>query len=288
MRAFWHNFRGAVRRVFPNGTAQAQAVAFNMFLSFFPMLLLVFGVLTSSRIWGGTMEELHTRLVSVLPPGSGRLVENLIHRGQHPVKWGILGLAGTLLAGTQVMVGLLEGVRMVSGGEPARYWRQQWRGLWLLFVGVGPWLVIVAFTVFGKQLSNWMIRHFGLPGFFHALWAVVYLGLVLVLGVLVLAVIYRGGRSKRGWNEVLPGAVVATLLWWAVNSAFGLYVRHVPYGPIYGGLAAAIGLMVWMYLSVLVVLVGAAYNAEAILRSPTTPVETVGARAGGDDTPGAT
>jgi len=269
MGAFWHNFRGALRRVFPKGTAQAQAVAFNMFLSFFPMLLLVIGVLTSSRIWGRGIEELHARLDSVLPPGSGHLVEHLIHRGEHPVKWGVLGLAGTLLAGTQVMVGLLEGVRMVSRGDSPGYWRQQWRGLLLLFVSVGPWFVTVAFTVFGRQVRIWMIRHFGLPAFFHALWLVVYLGLVLVLAVLILAAIYRGGRlAYRGWNEVVPGAVVATLLWWSVNATFGFYVQHVPYGPIYGGLAAVIGLMVWMYLSVLVVMIGAAYNAEAVLRLP--------------------
>lgn len=266
MRTFWRNLGGALRRVFPSGTAQAQAVAFNMFLSFFPMLLLVLSVLTSSRIWGRAIEELHARLLSVLPPGSGRLVgDYLIHRGQRPVRWGIVGLAGTLLAGTQVMVGLLESVRIVHGGSRSRgYWKQQWRGLLLLFLSAGPWFVAVVFTVFGSQVRAWMVRQFGLPGLFNALWLVVYLGLVLVLAVLILAVIYRGGQPRdHGWNEVLPGAVVATLLWWLVNSAFGFYVRHVPYGPVYGGLAAVIGLLVWMYLSVLVVMIGAGYNAEA-------------------------
>jgi YihY family inner membrane protein len=59
----------------------------------------------------------------------------------------------------------------------------------------------------------------------------------------------------------LPGAFVATLLWWVVNTAFGYYVRKVPYSIVYGGLAAAIGLAVWMNLSALVVLYGAAFNA---------------------------
>jgi len=40
-------------------------------------------------------------------------------------------------------------------------------------------------------------------------------------------------------------------------------VRKMPYDVVYGGLAAAIGLLLWMYVTALVVLIGAAYNAEA-------------------------
>ncbi|MBI3484995.1 MAG: YihY/virulence factor BrkB family protein, partial [Acidobacteria bacterium] len=45
-----------------------------------------------------------------------------------------------------------------------------------------------------------------------------------------------------------------------------IYMSHVPYGLVYGGLAAAIGLLVWMNLCALIVLLGAAYNAEALSR----------------------
>jgi membrane protein len=94
-------------------------------------------------------------------------------------------------------------------------------------------------------------------------------GLALVMAALILLVMYRAGRPGcTGWNEVLPGAVLATLLWWVVNTAFGYYVRRVPYSVVYGSLAAAIGLMVWMYLSAVVVLIGAAYNAAALHLPP--------------------
>ena len=46
----------------------------------------------------------------------------------------------------------------------------------------------------------------------------------------------------------------------------GVYVRRMPYDVVYGGLAAAIGLLIWMYLTAVVVLLGAAYNAEAASR----------------------
>ena len=128
-----------------------------------------------------------------------------------------------------------------------------------------PFLATVFVTVFGRQLRNWMIAQFGLPRFFSSVWLVVYVGLALVMAALILVLVYRAGRPGcTSWNEVVPGAIVSTLLWWVVNSAFGFYVRHVPYSLVYGSLAATIGLMVWMYLCVVVVLIGAAYNAERL------------------------
>ena len=51
-----------------------------------------------------------------------------------------------------------------------------------------------------------------------------------------------------------------------MDIVFGFYVRRMPYDVVYGGLAAAIGLLIWMYLTAVVVLLGAAYNAELRVR----------------------
>ena len=62
---------------------------------------------------------------------------------------------------------------------------------------------------------------------------------------------------------MLPVTAAATILWWGVNLLFGLYVRKMPYGLVYGGVAAAIGLLVWMEFSAMIVFLGAAWNAES-------------------------
>jgi uncharacterized BrkB/YihY/UPF0761 family membrane protein len=49
---------------------------------------------------------------------------------------------------------------------------------------------------------------------------------------------------------------------------FGIYVRKMNYGLVFGGLAAAIGLMAWMELSAIIVFLGAAWNAESATRLP--------------------
>ncbi len=271
MRSIVRNFAGALRRVFPAAVTDAQAIALCMFLAFFPILLFLIGLLAFSDLMSQMVQDFITDLGPVLPLESKRLVMDFLAlQGQEgtPRAWILLGLVGTLLGGSQVMGGFIQAFRSLHGDKKhTRYWRNQLRALLLLIVTIGPLLAAIILTVFSRQLRTWMIIHFGLPQLFNGIWVVVYVGMALVFAVLVLSLLYHVGRAEgRNWNDVLPGAVVATVLWWVVNSAFGFYVRHVPYSLVYGGLAATIGMLVWMNLCALIVLLGAAYNAEALSR----------------------
>lgn len=258
-------FRG-LGRLFPDSATLSQAIAFNMFLAFFPMLLLILGIFSSTNYFRIALKELPDRLRLILPPGSETVVvQYFIRRGVHPWKWISLGLGGTLFAGTQVMAGFIEGFRMIEG-QPLRdgFWRTHLRALLLLCLTIAPTIAVIVLTVFGKQARAWLIRQFGVPDLIRSLGFFFYVAVVFLLAMGVLVLIYRIGRPDRmGKSEVIPGAAVATILWWAVDIFFGVYVRKMPYDVVYGGLAAAIGLLLWMYLTAMVVLLGAAYNAEA-------------------------
>lgn len=257
-------FRG-LGRIFPDCVTLSQAIAFNMFLAFFPMLLLILGLFSSTGYFHAAIKELPERLRLILPPGSENVVlQYLVRRGEHPWKWISLGLGGTLIAGSQVMVGYIEGFRIIEGDvlRPG-YWRQHLRALILLCLTLVPSLVVVILTVFGKQARGWLIRQVGMSNFIRSAGFLFYAAIVFLLGMLVLVLIYRIGRpGHAGFKDVLPGAALATVLWWIVDISFGFYVRKMPYDAVYGGLAAAIGLLLWMYVTALVVLIGAAYNAE--------------------------
>ena len=81
-----------------------------------------------------------------------------------------------------------------------------------------------------------------------------------------LAVLYRFGpsRDQAQWRWVSPGAVVAVLVWIAASLGFSWYVANFEdYDKTYGTVGAAIGLMMWMWISATIILVGAELNAES-------------------------
>ena len=88
---------------------------------------------------------------------------------------------------------------------------------------------------------------------------------LLVAVALVLALIYRFGPSREHpqWQWVSPGSAFAAITWVVVSLAFSFYAENFgSYNKTYGTLGAAIGFMIWMWLSTIVVLTGAELNAE--------------------------
>jgi len=89
---------------------------------------------------------------------------------------------------------------------------------------------------------------------------------ILLIGVVFgLAMIYRYGpsRDKAEWKWVTPGGIVAAVLWLAGSMLFSWYVANFgSYNETYGSLGAVIGFMTWIWLSTIIVLLGAEINAE--------------------------
>jgi membrane protein len=277
MAAFLRNLAGALRRLFPDCITLSQAIAFNMFLAFFPLLLLALGLLGGTSLFHDALREIPRGLDLILPPGSSDMLNDyFVRRAVHPERWVWLGLGGTLIAGTQVMVGYMEGFRSIEGdlSRPA-YWRRQIRALILLCLTIVPMLMVVVLTVFGKQTRAWLMLRTRSVLETHELELAFYAAVVFVLAMGMLVVLYRVGRPGHpGLRCLLPGTAVATVLWWAVDIGFGLYVRKMPYDAVYRGLASAIGMMLWMFLTAMIVLLGAAYNAQVREHAAARPKQT--------------
>ena len=269
LRAVLHSIYSSLRG---GSLLQAQAVAFLMFMAFFPALLFLGGILLYAA---PGLDDLLEGLQVVLPPGSRRaVVESLLQLTAHPTRLLLIGAVGTLMLGSQLMFSLNHIFARIYDREERRgFWYRQLRGFAMVAVTVVPWLAVSLLVVFGKFLRAWFIGQLGV-GFdrpVRMLWTLGYYALAILTATLVLATLYYflTPDHRQRWNDVLPGAALAMILWWIVTSAFGFYVRRLAiYNILYGGFAAAIGLLIWMYLSAVVVLIGAQFNAElAALRA---------------------
>jgi membrane protein len=100
---------------------------------------------------------------------------------------------------------------------------------------------------------------------------------LFVLVMAGLAVLYRFGPSRRRakWRWVSVGSLFATTAWLVISLLFSWYLsRFADYNATYGSLGAVIGLMMWLWLSTTVVLVGAELNSE--IEHQTAKDSTVG------------
>ncbi len=89
--------------------------------------------------------------------------------------------------------------------------------------------------------------------------------ILLAIIVLALSVVYRFGPSRREpkWRWVTPGGLAAAVLWIVGSSLFSFYLSHFAnYNATYGSLGAVIGLLMWMWLTSAIVLLGAELNAQ--------------------------
>jgi membrane protein len=252
-------------RVFPRCGMISQAVAYNLFLAFFPNLLVVVAIANSRFGDKTSLLSLITDLTRFLPPGSQEIVAQfLVKRGPDSWKIATIGWVGTLLAGSQVMRLVTEGIHLVYDDEERPgFIRAQLRAMLLLLVTIAPLLCAAVLGIFGKQLRRWYTWEFGHTFASQSWWSVFFTAVAIVLSATSLTVIYWVARPRgESLRQVLPGAMVATMLWWLADVLFGYYVRRVPYSVVYGGLAAVIGLLIWMQVSSIIIFLGAAWNAE--------------------------
>lgn len=125
----------------------------------------------------------------------------------------------------------------------------------LLFVTTAIGILVVTPIVF---------RAMGLSAF-DEVWIPLRWLVLLAFTTVAFSVIYRFGPSRQlaRWRWVTWGAVLAAFLWLAGSLAFSWYVNHLAhYDRTYGPLGAVIGFMMWIWFSVMVVLIGAELNAE--------------------------
>jgi len=126
-------------------------------------------------------------------------------------------------------------------------------------------------VAFGSRIEARILFHTDHEFGFYVLllWAATRWIIATLTSIAVIALIYHNAVPRtQPWHSVLPGATLATAMWFISTLIFGWYLQHyADYSVIYGSLGVGIALLVWMYMISLVVLVGAEFNAMLFPRA---------------------
>jgi len=270
---FIHLLRLAFWRAFEHDAfAIAKASAYSSILTFFPLLLVVGSALANSRKTAAYLREITYALDRILPAGSPTALSYL--KGTYPRSVGLLVSASllTLWTASGVMISWMEGFRRCY--ELPKIWglfKERMVAFSLVILAGVPLTFATILVASGSRIERNVLFHlnqeFGL--YVLLMWTATRWLIATLTSIAVIALIYHNAVPRtQPWHSVLPGASLATILWFLSTSLFGWYLQnYADYSIIYGSLGAAIALLVWMYLISLVILVGAEFNAMLFPRA---------------------
>lgn len=245
----------------------AAGVAFYSFLALFPAMIaavLLYGLVRDPRDVAALAEDMSETLPE---DAASLLTEQLRAVAATPQQSLGLGLLVTLVLALWSASG---GVGNIVSAINIAYDEEETRGfvkrkLLALGLTVGA-IVFVVVTVGLVAVAPALLDSFvGSGPMRWLLEAARWLGLIAAMS-LMLAVLYKVApdRDDPRFRWVSVGAVVATVIWVAASLGFSLYVDNFgSYNKTYGALAGVVVLLLWLWITMYVVLLGAEINAEA-------------------------
>jgi membrane protein len=270
---FLNLLRRAVWRAFEHDAfAIAKASAYSSILTFFPTLLVLGSVLAARRNTQAFLREISDVLTKILPAGTSTAQAYL--RGSTGRSFGLLFSTSllTLWLASGVMISWMEGFRRCY--ELPKLWglvKERLVALSLVVLAGIPLSCSTILVAFGNRIETRILFHIGheFSPYVYLMWMLIRWLIAILTSVAVIALIYHNAVPRtQPWHSVIPGATLATGLWFIMTMIFGFYLQHyADYSVIYGSLGAAIALLVWMYLISLVILIGAEFNAILFPRS---------------------
>ena len=246
--------------------AVAAGVVFYGLLALFPAVtafVSLYGLVADPS----TIHEHLSLVAGILPQGALDILnEQLMRLTAHRTSALSLGFIGGLLfalwsanAGTKAIMDSLN----VAYGETEKRSFVQLNLVALAFT-LGAILAFML-ALSAVVLVPIVLSHLGLGGGVDAFVRIARWPALTALVVLGLTMLYRFGPSLSDpqWTWLFPGNVLAAIAWLAVSALFSWYIANFGnYDATYGSLGGAIGMMTWMWISTIVVLLGAELNAE--------------------------
>lgn len=256
-------------------TDRAAALTYYSVLSLFPGLLVAVALLALLGEYPGTYESIVDTLRDAAPGTAvdtinSALRDALSDRGNAGALLGVGLLISVYSASGAIGAAMrsLESINRVKAGRgflPNLGVRLGLTLLLMVLVFIAFLAVVVAGPLFGTIADA-----AGFEGLLkdlvgYARWPIGALSLLAAFA-LVYSLGPRKGprRGTRSLRSVMPGAVLAVVLWFAASLVFTLYVAHFgSYDKTYGTLGAMISLLIWLWLGNLAFLLGALFNAES-------------------------
>lgn len=248
-------------------SALGAQLAYSLLLSLFPFLIFLFSVLGFSSI---TSEDVLAELGNIMPYEAFILLRKTITEIFDTQNGQILSfsLVFTVFAASSGFNAIIKGLNKAYDVKETRKFLHL-QLISLVFTILVVFIIIAAMLllVFGHVVGEMFFRWLGIPQSFDFLWNFMRFAIVLTFMTVTFMSLYRYApalppHTPLTWRQILPGALFSSVVWMAASAGFAFYIKNFGnYSRVYGSLGAVIILMLWLFISSVVILVGGEINA---------------------------
>jgi membrane protein len=246
----------------------AAEMAYNSMLALFPAILTVLTAIGLFKPLQRTFQNLASRVSEVAPIEALQLIEDFAREISTSRNSGLFSLSFVIAlwassGALSAAMTALDQIHQVPIAKVRPFWKAKLISLGLT-IGTILLMILASTLVFvGDLIIRAVASQTGAlePGLL-IIWQLLILPLALGMMSVAFAFVYRFGPSR--WNPgqpILPGAVLAAVSWAIISGGFRLYVSHFGnYNRAYGAVGAVIVLLLWLYMTSLVMLMGDELN----------------------------
>lgn len=246
-------------------SAHSAAMAYYFLFALFPFTLFLttlIGYLPIPHLLEYTLDKASR----MLPGEAFALIQDNIRALFAKKQQGLLSL-GFLLAlwaSSKAVISIMNAMNKlyeVKEGRP--FWKVRLTAI-LLVIGLSLlFLLALTLLMFGTRIGNLIADRVDFGILFRTTWDLMLVPAVLCLLLLAVAAIYFFTPDvEQKWKWITPGSVIAIPSWICMSLAFSYYINNFgSYDKTYGSIGAVIVLLLWLYLSGFIVLVGAVLNS---------------------------
>jgi membrane protein len=244
-------------------SALGAQMTYYIVLAFFPFLLFVMTLISYTPI---TSEDILIHVKPFLATDAYVMIEDFVSGVLDGDNRTVLsfGMIGTIWASSTGVKAIIRGLNKAYDMiENRPFWKVRGIAI-LLTLGLGAVILIsLAMLIFGQMIGDQLFKLLGYPANFKTTWNWgTYLVPLFIMFIVFIFMYRRIPNRQITFREALPGAAFSTLGWVITSILFAYYVNNWGhYTKIYGSIGGIIVLLIWLYISSIITLLGGEVNA---------------------------
>ena len=240
----------------------AAQMTYHFVLAMFPMLIFILTLLPVFNIDQSRI----TDMLSSAPSETSSIIKSVIGDVTKNSSGGLLsvGLILAIWSASNGMTAIMNSFNVAYDVEDSR------NGILLKLLSVVftivmgfVFLIAMALPTLGSAISHYLFGPLGLDSQIKWIFTLLRVVLPLIIILLLFIVLYSVAPNiKTKFRSVLPGAIFTSVIWLLGSFAFGWYISNFGnYSKTYGSIAGIIILLIWLYLTSFIIIIGAEINA---------------------------